>query len=100
MNEMLVCFLPVSEQSVRVSKSKMNTMWYKSQPREFLSKPQSPELVGFLIPVIGKALHEIVRLKRRCEASYFTRDRIIDYLNKPHQLVWETQPQGKTKSDC
>lgn len=46
MNEMHICFLPVSEQSVRVSKSKMDTMWYKSQPQEFRSKPQSPELVG------------------------------------------------------
>lgn len=55
MNEMHICFLPVSEQSVRVSKSKMNTMWYKSQPREFLSKPQSPELMGVPDPCDWKS---------------------------------------------
>ena len=104
MNEMHVCLLPVSGRSVHVSKSKTNTVWYKSQPWEFSSKPQSPETcsVGFLIPVIGKAFLEIVKLKWRHrkihEASYFTCDRVIDYLNELHQLVWETRPQGRTKS--
>lgn len=55
MSEMHIYFLPASERSVHTSKSKMNTMWCKSRPREFRSKPQSPELVGVPDPCDWKS---------------------------------------------